>query len=255
MALRDQPYIPLYVKDILTDEKLALCTAESMGVYIFILCILHKQEKYGCLLLRPKFNSGNKIDSFASLLAKQMPYEFHTVKKSLVELIDERVLSVEGDMLIQKRMIKDNEISEKRAASGKIGGKISVNKIFAQANAVAKNKANPVYENEAEIETEIGNLKSFGKSENLFFKIEDCLEIALKDDRWIRSNKTSRQELEKFNQQLEGCGEYEKNPLDYKTHFYHLKRKRPDAIKPEAKQLTMDEWRSLAREQDKNKTA
>ena len=41
MALRDQPYLPLYVLDFLVDEKLAYCSAESTGVYIRLMCILH----------------------------------------------------------------------------------------------------------------------------------------------------------------------------------------------------------------------
>lgn len=92
--------------------------------------------------------------------------------------------------------------------------------------------------------------KEMDKDKDVLFPIEKCLEIALADERWIRSNKTDRQELEKFNQQLEGCGEYKKNPLDYKTHFYHLKRKRPDAVKPEGKQLSIEELKALAKKQD-----
>ena len=42
MALRDQPYLPLYVQDFLTDEKLAECSAMATGVYIRLMCIMHK---------------------------------------------------------------------------------------------------------------------------------------------------------------------------------------------------------------------
>ena len=34
MALRNQPYIPLYVQDFLTDEKLNQCSPASQGIYI-----------------------------------------------------------------------------------------------------------------------------------------------------------------------------------------------------------------------------
>ena len=44
MALRDQPYIPLYVQDFMTDEKLSECSAESTGVYIRVMCIMHKSQ-------------------------------------------------------------------------------------------------------------------------------------------------------------------------------------------------------------------
>ncbi|MFA6260379.1 MAG: hypothetical protein WC760_02855 [Bacteroidia bacterium] len=163
MALRDQPYLPLYVQDFLTDEKLAQCSAETTGVYIRILCLMHKSEQYGRILLKQKHKQKDEqIENFAAVLAKQMPYEFHTVKKSLAELVDERVLLVEGDMLIQKRMVKDNEISEIRARSGKKGGDKSASvknhseQNFAQANAIAKSVANSEYENETANEIEKG---------------------------------------------------------------------------------------------------
>ncbi|MEO6610722.1 MAG: DUF6291 domain-containing protein [Chitinophagaceae bacterium] len=55
------------------------------------------------------------------------------------------------------------------------------------------------------------------------FKIEECLEIALKDDRWVRANKTSREELKEFNLLLEKRSVYDKNPGDYKSHFSNWK--------------------------------
>ena len=54
MSRREQPYIPLYAMDFLTDEKLRECSAESVGVYIMLMCVMHKQEEYGTILLRQK---------------------------------------------------------------------------------------------------------------------------------------------------------------------------------------------------------
>lgn len=153
MALRDQPYLPLYIQDFMTDEKLAECSAESTGVYIRLMCIMHKSEQYGTILLKQKHKQGKDlVSNFAAMIAKQMPYDFHTVKKSLAELIEENVLSVEGDMLIQKRMVKDNAVSEKRSKAGKTGGEKTQekNKNFAKANNEANEQANPEYEYESE---------------------------------------------------------------------------------------------------------
>ena len=55
MALKDQPYLPLYVDDFLSDEKLSLCSAESTGVYIRLMCLMHKSDEYGAVLLKQKF--------------------------------------------------------------------------------------------------------------------------------------------------------------------------------------------------------
>ncbi len=122
MALRDQPYLPLYVQDFLTDERLCECSAESTGVYIRLMCLMHKSERYGEILLRQKDRqSDQQILNFAGKLARQMPYDTGTIARSLAELLDEGVLSIDGDRLFQRRMVKDNEISEKRSAAGAKG--------------------------------------------------------------------------------------------------------------------------------------
>ena len=123
MALRDQPYLPLYVQDVLTDEKLIDCSAEAHGVYFRLLCIFHKQEVYGEICLKQKYKQNtNQIENFALQLSKQMPFRNEQISKSLEELISEKVITLEGDFLFQKRMKKDGELSLMRAGNGKKGG-------------------------------------------------------------------------------------------------------------------------------------
>lgn len=55
------------------------------------------------------------------------------------------------------------------------------------------------------------------------FSIEHCLTIALADERWVKVNKTNKNELLDFNTVLEKRGVYEKNPADYKHHFGNWK--------------------------------
>lgn len=158
MALRDQPYIPLYVQDFLTDEKLNMCTAATQGVYIKMMCIFHKQEPYGGILLKQKDKQNESTcKNFASKLAKLLPFDLPTIEYAIIELLEEKVLNVEGDFLYQKRMVYDNEISIKRSNSGKQGGikTQEKNKSFAKAKKEAKTKQNTEYENETENEVEI----------------------------------------------------------------------------------------------------
>lgn len=122
MSLRDQPYLPLYVKDFMTDERLNECSAESAGVYIRIMCLMHKSDPYGKILLRQKDRQSNRqISNFAAKLAKQMPYSVEVIERSLEELLEEEVLTIDGDVLYQRRMVRDEEISAKRASAGKKG--------------------------------------------------------------------------------------------------------------------------------------
>lgn len=155
MALRDQPYLPLYIQDFLTDEKLAECSAEATGVYIRLMCLLHKSDPYGKILLKQKYKQTDKqILNFASQVAKNLPYDLLIIQRSLTELYSEDVIQIDGDFLYQKRMVKDSEISDKRASAGKNGGKSTQekNKDFAKKFAKAKYKANT--ENEIDIENE-----------------------------------------------------------------------------------------------------
>ena len=123
MALRDQPYIPLYVQDVLTDEKLVECSASSHGIYFRLICILHKQEKYGLLYLKQKYKqSESKFKNFALMLSKQMPFDEALIEISLQELYNEDVIKIEEDNLFQKRMVKDGELSLIRSSIGKTGG-------------------------------------------------------------------------------------------------------------------------------------
>ena len=153
MALRDQPYLPLYIQDYLTDEKLNECSPATQGVYIKLLCVLHKMEEYGTILLKQSDKQSNKqTKNFAIKFAKQITFPVETIEEALVELLDNGVMSLDGDILFQKRMVKDNKLSIIRAESGKKGGETTWKKpSFAKANAKAKTIANSEseYENES----------------------------------------------------------------------------------------------------------
>lgn len=166
MALRDQPYFPFYVQDFITDEKLTNCSAESTGVYIRLMCAMHKSEEYGKILLRQKDRQTDRQTyNFAVMLARQMPYNVDVIERALVELLEERVIYMDGDTIYQKRMVKDAELSEKRAKSGKKGAeqtnkRYGKNKGFAVDFDAAKTTANSENEivvvNEYEYENKNG---------------------------------------------------------------------------------------------------
>lgn len=173
MPRRNQPYIPLYVMDFLSDEKLRECSAESVGVYIMLMCVLHKQDEYGTILLKQKDKQNESTTlNFAIKLAKHLPYSTDVIDRALQELIREQVLCLRDDKLIQKRMVRDAELSQKRAEAGKKGGTAKSKNANSFANgfannfAKAKNVANS--ENEYEIENEYENdnsIKSNSKKE------------------------------------------------------------------------------------------
>lgn len=199
MALRNQPYFPLYVDDYLTDEKLNLCSASTQGVYIKILCVLHKQEEYGKLLLKQKDKHLPEIClNFAYKLARLLPFTEDIIHSALVELLEEKVLYIENDYLCQKRMIKDEIISKKRAVSGSKGGKKTQ---FALANALAKSEANSVYVNvnENEIvnkdiykEPSLENIKNYCLENNISLELAAKFYSFYETQDWMVYNKQGR---------------------------------------------------------------
>lgn len=149
MGRKDKPYLPLYVQDFLTDEKLMECSASATGIYIRIMCIMHKSTPYGTILLQQKDKQkvkqmsnqpANQIFYFATKLARHLPYDLEEICSGLNELLVENVLYVDGDLLIQKRMYSDGNLSAIRSETGQLGG------IQAQKNrqnfGIAKQRAN-----------------------------------------------------------------------------------------------------------------
>jgi uncharacterized phage protein (TIGR02220 family) len=226
VALRDQPYIPLYVQDFLTDEKLNECSAESTGVYIKIMCIMHKSEPYGNILLKQKDkqNSSN-ISNFASKLLRHLPYSLLVIERSLEELIREDVLQIDGDYLSQKRMVRDCELSTKRAKAGQKGGQKTQR--FASNFAQAKVKANP--ENENEIVHVVENENKFPKNfvSDIISYLNDKIGSSFKSSttntvRHIRARFNEGYRLEAF-----------KKVIDIKYEEWHNNPKMLKYLRPE----------------------
>lgn len=228
MALRDQPYIPLYVQDYLTDEKLNSCSAASQGVYIKIMCILHKQEDYGTILLKQKDKIClNKISNFALKFAKLLPFDFKIIEEALNELIDEGVLIIEDDKIYQKRMVKDFQISLKRINAAKNGGGNPV--LFKQKDK-QKDKQNP----EIEIEIENIDFNKLKDSTNLINNSEKFDFSKLKSNTQVletifRKSVTANNYPVKYDRFIELLDEFistqqlnenqPKNQIDFKNHF------------------------------------
>lgn len=152
MATNKQPYLPLYVDDWMNNNKLKLSSASAHGLMVSIMCIMHKEINYGKLLLKQKFKQNtNQINNFALQIAKLTSFDFDEILLPLNELIDNKILYIDEDCLISKRMVKDNELSLKRSFIGSLGGKSTQNNNKKEKKfAKAKDKANAVIVNVVE---------------------------------------------------------------------------------------------------------
>ena len=200
MALRNSPYLPLYVQDFLTDEKLADCSANANGVYIRLMCILHKSETYGKILLKQKYKQNESMClNFASLLLRQMPYLMSEIQDGLEELLENKIIEIDGDYLFQKRMVKDGELSEKRAVAGQKGGKkaygfcLSKYQSKTQSKSISKNEANSENENENDIDIDNDNDNEYNIKKFSFLK--ELLSIGVERkiaEEWIKVRKNKK---------------------------------------------------------------
>jgi uncharacterized phage protein (TIGR02220 family) len=188
MARKDKPYLSLYVQDFMSDEKLRECSAESVGVYIFVMCVLHKSDTYGSMKIKDKYFCLDFAYTFAydfaspcaSMLVRHLPFSEETIRNSLVELIKEGVLSIdtENNILYQKRMVNDGLLSKTRAEAGSKGGKISKR----SSKDVSKTKANTQANIQANTDIDIDNEIDIDND------IDNDISLSLKDlkDKEIR---------------------------------------------------------------------
>lgn len=228
MSLRDQPYFPFYVDDYLTDEKLIECSAESQGVYIRIMCIMHKSEEYGVILLRQKDKQSDQhTKNFAIKLARSMPFSIEVVQRSIEELVSEKVLIIDGDKLLQKRMVRDNSISVKRSEAGSKGG-------FATAKNIAKRSAKPIANTVNEYEYEIENInEDINKS-----SLEECRETFLKNvQSYTQYNSEMLEEFFKYWSELNSSGKMRFQLEDFWEIDKRLERWKERCEKNESKQV------------------
>jgi hypothetical protein len=108
--------------------------------------MLHKEKEYGILVLsKTEKKYEDQVKNFSTLLTRFLPYEVEEIITALNELLAHKVLRLEGDKLIQKRMVKDGVLSDKRSKAGKKGGdRTRDNARFAQAKPEAKPE-DPLY--------------------------------------------------------------------------------------------------------------
>ena len=196
MALRNQPYLPLYVNDFMNDEKLKPCSAESIGVYIRLMCLFHKCEEYGSITFDELDERTDDICyDFATKLLPHLLYKHDVILRGLHELIARKVLTLDGETLYQKRMMNDGNLSDARARAGSAGGNAkSAKRSKTPSKHSSKNVANSDIDSDNDNET-------INNSSNEDTELERNLEqLNTVFDTAARSGfKTSQAELDKLN--------------------------------------------------------
>ena len=126
MGRKRNPVLPVFTRDILSSPRCRALSEQAAGVYFFLLCRLNEPPQPGayrisdwelhpnwrrsktqqCLATADKYE---RLPYFAAMLAKNdLPWRQKNILAGLQELYKYGIIVVEGDMLVQPRMYKDN---------------------------------------------------------------------------------------------------------------------------------------------------
>lgn len=111
-----RPSIQFYPADWRKDPALRACSIEARGLWIDMICIIHESENYGFLEINSRKISEKALAGMCGITPAKC-------RKYLSELEENGVLSIdERGVVFSRRMVKDNELCEKRREAGKMGG-------------------------------------------------------------------------------------------------------------------------------------
>ena len=126
MGRKRNPVLPIFTRDILSSPRCRALSEAAAGVYFFLLCRMNEPPQPGayrlsdwdphptwqrsktqqCLATADKYE---RLQYFAAMLAKNdLPWKQKGILAGLQELYRYGIIVVEGDMLVQPRMYKDN---------------------------------------------------------------------------------------------------------------------------------------------------
>lgn len=111
------PYIQFFTDDWLSDEKLRLCSLSARGLWTDMLCLMHKCDRRG--YLQQASGKPFTLEQIARIAGSST----EEVSRLLQELTDSGAASLtEHGIVYNRRMVRDEQIREARAASGRKGG-------------------------------------------------------------------------------------------------------------------------------------
>ena len=109
------PYVKLFWRDWQSDSGLRSCSLAARGLWFEMLCIMAQAEPYGHLI-----QAGKPIGDVH--LARLVGSDEREIKSLRDELLSAGVPSVENEVWISRRLVRDNQTREKLSAAGKKGG-------------------------------------------------------------------------------------------------------------------------------------
>jgi hypothetical protein len=114
------PSFQFYPNDWLGDMNLRMCSVATRGVWIDLLCIMHKSKKYGYLVQK---ESGKWSNMSPKTIQKLTGMTRKRIVNGLRELSKNDVIKYDDDgLMYSKRLVKDHRLRQIRMEVGKLGG-------------------------------------------------------------------------------------------------------------------------------------
>ena len=110
-----RPSFQFYPSDWLRDTALRSCSTGARGLWIDMICFMHEGSPYGYLKVADKV-------ILPSNLARMVGESVEVVADWLLELQEAGVYDIDNGAIFSRRMIRDEELRQKRAEGGKLGG-------------------------------------------------------------------------------------------------------------------------------------
>lgn len=110
-----RPSFQFYPSDWLRDTALRSCSTGARGLWIDMICFMHEGSPYGYLKVADKV-------ILPTNLARMVGESVEVVSNWLIELQEAGVYDIDNGAIFSRRMIRDEELRQKRAEGGKLGG-------------------------------------------------------------------------------------------------------------------------------------
>lgn len=130
-----------YPEDWMSDSRLRLCSPGARGLWIDILCLMYLSNERGYLLI-----NDTVLDE--EMLQKTLGYEAKEFDNYFTELMRYQIIKKdEKNRYFCKRIVNAQQLSEKRSASGKLGGNPNLKLLVKQKSNLVKQNENLLKQN------------------------------------------------------------------------------------------------------------
>ncbi len=116
------PWFKFYPTDWQADERVRMCGAAARGLWIEMLCIMHKAEKYGHLLINGEMPTNMQLSILTGISIVQL-------ESLIIELEKMGVFSrTQAGVIYSRRQVNDEKKAKHAKKIGKFGGNPSLSK-------------------------------------------------------------------------------------------------------------------------------